>query len=129
MKRIPKVVIKEAAYLKEFATKEELNKLDFNELDPAHVNKCVYGQMTGNCTSERAIALIEQCALRVYEQVDYPHQSTKLNGSPVGLRRTWANMAYYSPIEVWIDRNIPEFNKNLIAYLKGEKKTLRATYK
>ena len=44
----------EANNLRTLATQEEKNKLDFYNLDGVNYYKCIYGQMTGHCSSERA---------------------------------------------------------------------------
>ncbi len=51
----------EIKMLKIHATKEELNKLNFKTFDPCKKNRCIYGQMTGQCNSERAKELIGKC--------------------------------------------------------------------
>lgn len=125
--KFPKLVIEEAKNLKKNATKEELENLNFEELDPDWPVKCIYGQMTGSCNSERAVNLIVTCAKRVYHSncSNGKTLSNKLNGSPVGLHRN----KYWSPIEVFIINakynDSSEMNNKLIQYLKGERKTLK----
>jgi hypothetical protein len=57
-------VRKEAEALKIHATKEEREKLNFKDLFPESIYQCIYGQMTGSCSSIRAANLIESCACR-----------------------------------------------------------------
>lgn len=121
--KFPKLVIKEAKVLKRRATKQELSILDINRLVPTSASHCIYGQMTGNCFSDRAIELIEKCASRVYRgdivgvsQVERRH----LNGTPKKKSR----YEYWSPIEVFIAKNDYKMNNRLIQFLKGEIKSL-----
>lgn len=58
-------VRKEAALLREHATKEERSRLDFRLLNAWDVSKCVYGQITGDCRSNRAEELLNKCATPV----------------------------------------------------------------
>lgn len=130
-KTMQALVKKEAANLKKYATKDELGKLDFKSFSPASTYRCIYGQITGYCFSERAGNLIIQCAERVYENNgacfvhDFP-----VNGKPKGARGVSDSDSadYYSPIEVFILqlKNIVNGNnERLIKYLKGETKTLK----
>ena len=53
--------------LKEHATKEELNKLNFTYFDPQSPTACIYGQMAGQCTSIRANELMNKSCVRVWD--------------------------------------------------------------
>lgn len=124
---------KEAIALKEHATKNELNKLNFDLLDANHICKCIYGQMTGDCFSHRAAQLIEKCTPR-YFSVDYLTPDSNIttmkkisaaaNGTEVeNFEKQRVNAHFESPhfsaIEAYIAFKGNK-NKNLIAYLKGE---------
>lgn len=120
------LVKKEAKNLKKFATKKELGRLNFSELDPASIEHCIYGQATGNCFSKRALILMEKCAPKMYRG-----QSTddvKINGKFNYEKRSTGSFfcVHWSPIEVFIsmDKNKEDANKKLIDYLKGNSKTL-----
>lgn len=106
-------VAAEATALKEHATAEELAKLDFSNLSANDVARCVYGQMTGYCDSERASILIMQCAPKLYNAL-YDGQT-----HPIKDFETF----YWSPIEKYILGDDAK-NANLIAFLKGERKDL-----
>lgn len=45
----------------------EKEKLNFRRIDPTNEKLCIYGQMTGDCSSERAYELIEKCCARSEE--------------------------------------------------------------
>ena len=47
-------VKKELVNLRKKATQEEIKKLNFAQFDHTVKYACIYGQMTGNCASERA---------------------------------------------------------------------------
>lgn len=125
-----KLVKEEARNLKKFATKEEINKLGVRALDPESKYSCVYGLMTGNCFSERAVELIEKSCKRVYNKGRLNGvEDAKVNGSPKNKdRNEYGPCKYYSPIEVFIyqyENRENGNNERLIKYLKGEIKTLR----
>lgn len=130
MKRFkyPALVKTEAKNLRKFATKEELDKLIQEDFNPRHSDNCIYGLLTGNCDSPRAIELIKSCAPRVYKSGNYVQigdndwvLSNKLNGSPKKISR----VEFWSPIECFIYPNKQkEAAIRLLKYLKGEIKTL-----
>jgi hypothetical protein len=131
-------VKKEARALRKHATKKELQALELAILDPNHNEKCVYGQMTGSCTSYRAAELIYQSCKRYFHNprtsgntVDFAEFKKKVNGAKIkGISdeaelhdaRDWS-LEYLSSIESYI--LIPNAkNKNLIDYLKGNRNDL-----
>lgn len=124
--KYPKLVIEEAKNLKKHATKEEIERLDFENLRVFDSNQCIYGQTTGNCYSDRAVELIQKCARRVYKANSSPDvvKRKDLNGSPVKACRDY----YWSPIEVFIAKARMSgnhlMNRRLIQFIKGEIKTL-----
>ena len=134
MKKFPKLVVEEAKNLRKFATQEEKDRLLKNTIDPESPFSCIYGQLTSDCQSIRAIELIEKCTKRVYEYVSGKNNGlytkvancVKINGSPKGKIRMSHNHAYYSPIEVFISKNGEgsPLNIKLAEYIKGERKTL-----
>lgn len=127
-------VKKEAEALRVHATKEEREKLDFSNLDPASRIGCIYGGMTGDCDSFRAIQLISKCACRYIADNSFSeirHEgferiAENVNGKIVEdliNQRHGADVAHYSAIEAYI--LLPEAkNANLIAYLRGETENL-----
>lgn len=127
-KTLVSLVRKEAAKLKKEASKRERMRLDISDLSPSDSRRCIYGQMTGNCFSTRAGALIKSCAERVYDTSgECGLDEAKLNGR---LEQAELRVAtnYYSPIECFIYFDGNKWNGNnkiLIDYLKGERKTLR----
>ena len=127
-------VRKEAEALRKEATKEELARLNFKSLEPETRVGCIYGRMTGDCDSSRAIELISRCACRFiadnnFSDIRYDgfeRISRYVNGAKVPdliNKRHRSEVSHYSAIEAYI--LLPEANNaNLIAYLRGETETL-----
>lgn len=127
------LVIAEAKNIRKNADKKELAKLSIDKLNPNSPLYCIYGQMTGDCYSERANDLIISCATRVFDTCDAKDdliKESKLNGKPVIYRggSPFSRPKYFSPIERFIYMKTNQKNGNnkaLIAFLKGETKTLK----
>lgn len=119
-KELYELVIEEATNLKKFATKEELNKLDFNTLAPSSINKCIYGQMFDGCNSLRAIELIKKCCNKVYNSND---ELIK----PKDIYRAPFKFNCWSPIEkfLYYKENWNYNVSNLVQFLKSETETLK----
>jgi hypothetical protein len=128
-------VRKEAEALKIHATKEERERLDYNKLHPESIRKCIYGLMTGDCTSVRSAALIETCACRYVKDAcltsisedGFARIQKRINGSSVeGFSKERTGdivLRHYSAIEAYI--LLPEANnESLISFLRGETETL-----
>lgn len=127
-------VAKEAKALKEHATPEELAKLDFRKLDPHSSYSCIYGQMTGSCVSERANELISNCAKTLidfeaygrWDVDDAVEAATAVAPTKSILyhNRDKDKLKYISTLEAYIMLDDEAQNKNLIDFLKGERKDL-----
>jgi len=103
-------VKQEADNIRKFATKEEIAKLDFEALWTPSLKLCIYGQMTGHCHSERAIELIEKCAVGYFHDI---YSDFKIdNIGDVKQQR------HFSSLEHEIHNN-PKGNKKLIEYIKS----------
>lgn len=134
LKELEELVIQEAINIKKYAIPSELKKLDFHQLDENHVEKCIYGQMTGNCENPRANQLIDLCALKVYiPEIKAISNLTnyRLNGAPKDVKysRTIRHkrlLHLISPIErmlfLYLDKSKPKTKKvqKLVAFLKGD---------
>lgn len=117
----------EAIKLKQHATKQEILSLDASEIDPTDENLCIYGQMTGDCYSDRATDLIINCCPRVYEagqDMGGIDKSGKLNGQPFAVQNRC--FAYHSAIEMVIleDYGGKDAQQKIVAFLKDETQTL-----
>lgn len=117
----------EAIKLKEHATINERMRLDLNTLNPDYSDDCIYGQMTGYCSSERAMELIMLCAKRVYNVTHVrSSDAAVLNGQPFKVHGEARHWVYQSPIEILIysDNGGEEAQRKLIAFLKDETQTI-----
>lgn len=112
----------EAANLLKEATKEELEKLNLETFSSSHHRLCIYGQMTGDCFSERAELLISKCAPKIYVGEESDNDS-KLSPMPEsGFSHANMDISRFSPIEVFImdaENNLNGNIARLIEYLKG----------
>jgi transcriptional regulator with XRE-family HTH domain len=123
-RKLVKEVHIEAWKLRELATDEERAKLDFKTLKPDLSYRCIYGQMTGSCYSDRAERLIKSCAKVVIH--GFGEVACSLSTDSVDSVHTeWeeGEGQFFSPIETYIANENAD-NKQLIAFLKGERKTL-----
>lgn len=123
IKAMFKLAKKEAVKLRERATPGELAKLNFEWLDYANPKTCIYGQMTGNCYSDRAKNLIVLCAERIYEKRftgSNSLTSNVLGGAPT-IEARWD---YFSPIEMFIYRAPTKSIKSMISFLQGTSNSL-----
>lgn len=122
-----KDVAKEAKNIKKHATREEIDNLSIERLYGRSPTRCIYGMLTGHCRLSRAIDLINMCCPIFFDKYKVPEMDNGMrsiskakNGSknpnPTGL-------SHFSAIESYIIQPWAK-NANLIAYLKGETKTL-----
>jgi hypothetical protein len=119
--KLKKLVLQEIENLKIYATYEEIGKLDFETFNPVHTKNCIYGQMTGDCFSPRAVELLDLCATP-FSHFTSTWDSTEAtefreNRNPNKLGNVFSTLEYY------ID-NYSETNEQIIAYLKGDSKTI-----
>lgn len=128
-------VITEANNIRQHATPEEVNNLSFDDLNPYHIRKCIYGQMTGYCYSERAAELIEKCTPRYFEhgiipifsgiKINMARVVENINGVKVDnfvAERTTSSFCHFSAIEAYILLDNAQ-NENLISLIKGNTQT------
>lgn len=117
------LVKEEADNLKKYATRKEIDRLNFYEVNPHSKTKCIYGQMTGNCISDRAEELIYMCCTNVYDghdgRVDVDIKDAKLIGPPTEHGRFICNFKFFTPIEKFL--YVADFSqiKKLVLYLKN----------
>lgn len=119
----------EATNLKTHATTQEISKLNSLKINPSVSNCCIYGQMTGHCSSARANKLISLCCTKVYKVVEggsVAEDSIIKNCVPKKTGHDPRHCYYQSPIEVLIyDENGGSVaQQKIIAFLKDETQTL-----
>lgn len=99
-------VMNEINHIKANATQEEISRLDFDNFNSAYKDRCVYGQMTGSCDSDRAKELM-------------PKSYYSLRGLNKGTK--------FTDLEVYLYelKTSSETNKSIIQYLKNETQILK----
>lgn len=119
-------VRKEAYELLKNATKEERMHICFDVLLPNTMGGCIYGQMTGNCKSPKAIELLIECAV----EFNYDFLSEQYSNSGIRFRERFKNfdgmrimnqgeLRVFSAIEIYILEKDAK-SENLIKYLREE---------
>jgi len=109
----------EATHLREYATKTEKERLSFACLRPSNISSCIYGQLTGNCSSERAIELAPKI-LDTWESINIgPSESIPYDNFK-DLKVEKGN--YYTALEIYIMTKGSK-RKKLIEFIKGETDT------
>lgn len=130
IKELKELAIEEAIKLKDKITEEERERLNYKTFRSKNYNRCVYGQITGDCTSNRAVNLIKASCEKVYCNTKIISSrynnltGATLNGSPKKSNR----YNYWSPIEVWVAQKGNQGNGNnkiLIDFLKNIRRTLK----
>jgi len=126
------LVIEEATNLRKYTTQTELKQLSFDKLDTQSRVACIYGQLTGNCDSDRARELMNKSCTRVYGRKNKYMIINSNNwwvatvkDCPVNgpLTEEMKRSYFFSPIEVFIDQPRNKKNGNneqLIKFIKGE---------
>jgi hypothetical protein len=132
-KLLKQLVVEEATKLKQYATDKELVKLEFSTLDPSFPNTCIYGQMTGNCFSERSKDLLLLCA-KPYRRMGINNGKTRATsfktryvGSTFNPFKVPNREIIYSPIECFISEDekvCGQGREKLIDFLQNKTQTL-----
>ncbi len=96
--KLKKLVVKEALSLREFATKEEKRKLVARLIDGSDGGTCIYGIMTGWCSSDRALFLLNKSAVPYTDN----HMAYKAPSATAFNTLDNGSRFCYSPIEYYI---------------------------
>lgn len=137
-----KAVKHEIDSIKEYATSEEINKLNIHLFNPDDINNCIYGQLTESCESYRAKELMEKGCLKVFDvdstfvknkSFEYIAYKIKVNKNKrniwnkkmkdTELQMYHRDYDYLSALETYIMLDNAN-NENIIEYLKGETQEL-----
>ena len=118
-KKLKQRVLEEATLLKQHATPEEIKSLDLNTIEPDKFDQCIYGQMTGNCYSERAHELLTKCAVWPYSIEIDTYVKTQM-GVARWMKFREVSYEAFSPIEYYIYHR-PNKIPVLVDYLKGNR--------
>ena len=122
-------VMQEVEALKKHATKAEIKNLDFETLNPRAYSRCIYGQMTGDCHSSRALMLIRKCTPVVINKIGsfynvFSDIKENINGKPTRKNIHSNERHFFSTLENYIVLKGSK-NEKIIQYLKGETETLK----
>lgn len=112
-----RLVREELDRIKSNATAEEIGRLDFSTLDHESKSSCIYGQMTGNCHSDRAFEIMDKSLISL--NTELPKDDLKLNhfGPNNLLSNKYPRFTYLEQYLFWSSSSTDE---KIISYLKGE---------
>ncbi len=111
-------VIEECKLLRKYIAKSERNRLIKSKLDSNSATNCIYGLMTTHCNSERAIDLLNKCAVPYSDCIEYKERPCPLPFTPL-TRRGIVRVNQLSALEYYISRPGAK-NDLIIKYLKGK---------
>ena len=103
-------VITEIKHIKKYATEVEINRLDFKTFNGFIAKSCIYGQMTGNCHSERATEL---CSKSI-------HEITIMKDGTVLINENTDTVIRLTAMEKYLFHSSRKQHRKIINYLKGE---------
>lgn len=142
MKKIIKNFLKDVEHeidmLKQHATELEKERLNFLSFNAMNFDTCIYGQLTGNCSSLRAKDLMDLSCTRVLhlsdegvdeiDGVELTDEKFNINGPYHG--QTWKSKGlkkrsynYLSALEGYICTKNAKV-ENIIEYIKGKTEKL-----
>lgn len=111
------MVQEELDTIKEKATKEEISRLNFEEFYYLGYDQCIYGQMTGDCGSQRAVEIYPK---KFSELIDlFSTEIVKFSAHDFSRGNS------FTPLEEYLCMVKPEQHEKLIKYLKGEIETIK----
>ncbi len=112
-------VMNEIEIIKTKATPSEIGKLNIDSFNHTIFRLCIYGLMTGDCDSVRALDM-------------YPKQYAAINGNDTKdyTPFTKQNMARgsfngFTPLEKYLYMVKRPMHKKIISYLKGETQSIK----
>lgn len=107
-------VLYEINHIKKHATKEEISRLDFEEFSPERIDKCIYGQMTGDCFSKRAEQLMPKKHDAIFNLLNGKSKINFIKDMQLNDEQS------FTVLEVFVSLNYKDQNAGIIRYLKGE---------
>lgn len=108
------LVQKELDTIKTNATQEEIDSLNLKEFNHTLPDLCIYGQMTGNCDSDRAKELYPKTFDYVADNEYTPFS-----------KQTFKKGNEYTPLEKYLYMVHEPKHKEIIMYLKGQINTIK----
>jgi hypothetical protein len=119
-----KMVRVEATHLRDNATKEEKANLNFDSIDPYSSSDCIYGQMTGNCESDRAHKLCPKTIAVLFLITPSVKRAAETSRTLEKEDDDDDGWFCYTPIEVYVGAAGSNAS-GLLKYIKGTNKTLK----
>lgn len=116
-----KLVIKEIETIKKKATNEEIARLNFNVFDASRIDRCIYGQMTGNCDSARALKLMP----KKYDEIGFNDSSAYSKDYIQFEVQDFTKGNYFTALEKYLFMVKAPVHRHIISYLKGRTKVLK----
>lgn len=109
-----KEVLIELEGIKARATKEEINRLNFDHRKPAY---CIYGQMTGTCNSDRAIEIYG----KNYEEISREYNEDLV----IFDKQDFSKGNWFTALEKYLFMVEAPVHEEIIKFLKGEVETIK----
>ncbi len=113
-------VIAEIKRIKRLATPEEIDKLNFSRFEHWSSNDCIYGQMTGHCSSDRARII----APKKFADVDAETSRIHSNHKYKFKDQSFDKGTNFTALEKYLYMCPKTTHKHIIDFLKGKVKTL-----
>jgi hypothetical protein len=99
------MVSKEINHLRTHATYEEKGRLDFETFDRSDDTYCIYGQMTGDCHSDRSKELMP----KIFQSIGIKY---------------FKEGGYFTALEKYLFMVNSEKHEEIINYIKGDSQIL-----
>ena len=122
-----KEVMTEINHLRNNATPEEKDRLDFESFIQTSSRQCIYGQMTGHCNSIRAKELYPKTYYYIKNKAGEYHP----NGYLPFSKHEFKDGDRVTPLEKYLymcanrDGTKSKTHRHIIDYIKGNRKTLK----
>ncbi len=110
-------VMTEIEHIKAHATTQEIEKLNISFFDHNSPYSCIYGQMTGNCHSDRA----KELSPKVYGYIGGDSLLEWRNFR----KQNFESGEQYTSLEKYLYSGSWTIHRNIIRYLKGETQKLK----
>lgn len=109
-------VKREIKHIKKHATEDEKSLLNFSDFNHTSRFECIYGQMTGECDSERALALYPKKYISCGGVFDY-HIPFEKHSFEKGTQ--------FTPLEKYLYMVKSDVHQHIIEYIRGEVNRLK----
>lgn len=112
---------KEIVHIRNITTPEEKSRLNTEELNPDHVDKGIYGLMTGGAFTDRSMKIMpKKYGFAWRYQIPDLELYVKIPDGESYCR--------FTPLELFLYVSDYEMHESIIAYIKGDIDTFRLRY-